>query len=205
VIAVLVITSYSLGVVEAVGFSIYQNISPPLSVKSRGVVLSVAHSHYLTLETIVVTLTNHSSAPIYLPEIVAVSMSGANNGMLCWESAVHYQSAGSWEAIESPCWTPVGCPGGTSQGYPEPGAVGAVAPGESIVLDSYDGDASYPPLSPGAYRFSVTYSPTPFQIQNPWQWVTANSVTLTTTAVTLSSAWWMPPWYHQYRECPVRE
>ncbi|HEV2457325.1 MAG TPA: hypothetical protein VGS80_03095, partial [Ktedonobacterales bacterium] len=175
--------SYALGIVEEIGYSGYRNTSPPLAVSAGGVTLASAHARYLILDTITVTLTNHSGAPIYVPEMAAGTVSGVPIGrMFCWHSDVEYQSANGWEALGGECWSPPACPSGTSPGTPEP-AVGVVASGQTVVLDSYDGQESYPPLAPGAYRFSVAYSPTPFQA--PLSTALPNGVTLTTPSVTL--------------------
>ena len=51
---------YTTGALENIAFNAYQNTSPPLVVTSDGVTLALAHSRYLTIEPIILTLTNHA-------------------------------------------------------------------------------------------------------------------------------------------------
>jgi hypothetical protein len=189
VIAILALAFYyGWGGMEQNEFSAYQNTpntSPPVNAQAGGVILSVAHSHYLILDTIAVTLTNDSGAPIYLPKL---PMSD------CWESQAEYQSAQGWQPNGAVCsgYSAV-CAGGAAPALLLP-TVDAVAPGASIILDSVDGNTIYPLLQAGAYRFSVTYSLTPTKNPQISQWASSTSVTLTAAPVTLSSAWWIPPW-----------
>ena len=191
------LAAYALGIVAEVGYSANRNTSPPLAVSAGGVTLSVDHARYLILDTITVTLTNHSGAPIYLPE-----MGDGSSFPLCWFTGVEYQSADGWQGIanNNGCWALPACPSGMARGYGVP-AVGVVAAGQTVVLDSYDGHASYPPLAPGAYRFSMVYSPTP--LHAAWTSGIPDGVMLVTPLVTLTSAWWIPPWYHQTLDCPT--
>jgi hypothetical protein len=178
------------------------------------VTLTVDHSRYLTLDTITVTLTNASGAPIYVPDVEKVTMSGVSMGTVCWQSTVEYQSANGWQDIGGCGWSAEYChvaygPGGA----PPPPLMhgpgwGVVAPGATIYLADYVGQDSHPPLSPGAYRFGVGYSPTPPQhtpdldILRALAGVPGSGVVwLQTTSVTLTSAWWIPPWYHGHLFC----
>ncbi|HEV2461751.1 MAG TPA: hypothetical protein VGS80_25625, partial [Ktedonobacterales bacterium] len=38
-------------------------------------------------------------------------------------------------------------------------------------------------------------------VHGSWQSVMPDGVTLTTPPVTLTSAWWIPPWYHRHSDC----
>lgn len=89
-----------------------------------------------------------------------------------------------------------------SRGAPYPTA-SVVAPGQTVILDSFDGQYSYPPLTPGSYRFSVGYSFTSIPpTASPASLKSIALVKLTTTPVTLTSAQWIPSWYHQRLDCP---
>lgn len=199
---------YALGIVARIGFIHYRNTSPPLATTADGVTLSVAHSRYLILDTITVTLTNRSNTPIFVPGQGTASMTGAPTHLQCWSSRVEHLSAHGWQTVGgSSCaisWSPPLCPstGGTPQGIPYP-TEGVVAPGQTIILDTYDGQDSYPPLTPGAYRFSVVYAPTSTQPSSPQaRRKSVADLSLMTSPVTVSSAWWIPPWYHQHVDCP---
>jgi hypothetical protein len=209
-LALCAFAAYTLGPVQAVGFSTYQNTAPPLAASAGGVTLAVEHSRYLTLDTITVTLTNASGATIYVPDVEEMTVSGVSVGRICWLSSVEYQSAHGWQAVGG-CGLSAGyCHGGHGDAAPPlpTAGWGVVGPGETIILDNYVGQDSHPPLSPGAYRFGVGYSPTPSQhtpdldILRALAGVSGSDVFwLQTPPVTLTSAWWIPPWYHWHLFC----
>lgn len=203
IIAILALCAGIPYTLQTIGLSHYRNTSPPLATTANGVTLALAHSRYLIIDTITVTLTNRSNAPIYVPGEGTESMEGAQSGLRCWKSKVEYLSAHGWQAVGSGCgWSPPECFWGAARGPQYPTA-GEVAPGQTIVLDSYSGDNSYPPLTPGSYRFSVVFSLTPIQqTRPPVSPKISTPVKLTTTSVTLMSAWWIPNGYHQYLDCP---
>jgi hypothetical protein len=178
---------YALGAVDMTGVLHYQNTSPPLTTTADNVTLSVDHSHYLNVDTITVTLTNHASTPI---------------DVLCLNSSFEHLSAHGWKAADRACdWPRQSSCGGAEQLQPPTNI--AVAPGQSILMGSYNRTEDYPPLSPGPYRFRIVYSLTSIQQTSPSaRPKSVTSVTLTTAPMMVSSAWWKPPWYHQHLDCP---
>lgn len=209
-------------VADAVGFlepfaaSASWNTSPPLTATLDGVTLAAPHTRYLTLDAFTLTLTNQSSAPIYLPVTylgglleggyVPVTDGPASYGCLPIETEV--REAQGWRSLGSGCHTQHDCPSGTAQASPPLGVL-VIKPGQSAVFPIYDGEALYPPWSPGVYRFRVLFTQTPFQavVRSYLRTFQAMShaVVLTSGPVTLTGAWWIPFWYHQRWPCRVAD
>lgn len=193
--------SYAAGVVEGIGAIAYRNTSPPLASTTGGVTLALAHARYLTVETITLTLTNQSDAPIYVP---ATSTDAPRSQY--WSVSAPYScvaletevlGAHGWRSLGRGCDWSFSCPGGEARPFPEGGTL-VIQPYQTAVFPLYDAQFTYPLWSPGSYRFSVLFSRTPFQAPRFWPdpIVTPKGESLTTAPVALTSAWWIPSWYH---------
>lgn len=204
--------SYAAGVVEGIGAIAYRNTSPPLASTTGGVTLALAHARYLTVETITLTLTNQSDAPIYVPatstdaprsQYVSVSNLPALYSCLAIETEV--LGAHGWRTLGRGCDWSWSCPSGEARALSE-GATLIIQPYQTAVFPLYDGQSTYPTWQRGSYRFSVLFSRTPFQAPRFWPdpIVIPQGELLVTAPVTLTSPWWIPSWYHHTPpRCPV--
>lgn len=205
-------TSGEIGNLSNIG---YHNASPPLMTTQAGVTLDLSHSRYVTLDSITLTLSNWSRAPIYLP------MRGG--GLHGSEQYIHpinqyapdcaaieagAQRVRGWQNLAGGCDFGSPCPSGVAGAIPWP-AVFILEPGESVQFPVYDGQSIYPLWSPGAYRFGVLYSTTAFvasQIRWAFPPVIPHGGVLWSAPVTLTAAWGYPPTYHQTApRCPFVE
>jgi len=193
--------SYNGGLVESIGAGAYQNTSAPASLTRDGVTLSATHSRYVAVETITLTVTNRSSAPIYVPDIsryYPLHTEYSSTPFSCLAIETEFLDSYGWRSLGRGCnwsWT---CPGGALRSLPAPGVL-MIAPGQTVDFPLYDGEDSYPPWSPGAYRFDFLFTRTPLQASRgdwPTPLAIPHSELLTTPPVTLTNAWWIPPQYH---------
>jgi hypothetical protein len=197
--------SYSWGLVGNIAYTGYYNTSHPLLTTQAGVLLEVAHSHYVTLEAITLTLVNRSRAPIYLPALTA-NLYGADPYAHplappdCTALETDIQRAQGWQVLGRGCNWSWSCPGGEARAPPHP-AVLILEPGETARFPVYAGQDTYPPWSSGTYRFSVLYSATAFVAPHTWGWsyplVIPHGVTQWSAPVTLTMTWGYPSSYHQ--------
>lgn len=211
-LAVCATLAYSLGLVESIGFKAYVDSSPPLTSTTDAVTLGLAHSRYLTIESISLTLTNHSTQPIYLPamgfqrpanDTYVLVQNGDNS---CVAIAIDSLNAHGWQSLGRGCNGKVMCPGGMAMPRQVPDVL-AIEPGETATFALYGGQDAYPLWKSGQYRVSVLYTRTPFPPTRDAIWpdppVIPHGVTLTSEPMTLAGAWWIPPWYHQSPpQCP---
>lgn len=209
------VVSYPLGVTESIGMGLYRNTSPPAASTVAGVTIGLAHSRYLSVETLTLSLTNHTSAPMYLPTTEggdtppsSTYLRASPDGLSCLTLETDILSAHGWQAIGQGCrWWVWSCPHDANLGLPRAQAL-VIAPGETAKFTLYDPQEAYPLWSPGAYRFRIPSSQTPFQAPAKGSWwhyplVIPHSVTLVTPPVTLTRAWWTPADYH-YTGPPCR-
>lgn len=206
---------YAVDSVGRIGSGNYRNTSPPLAATQGGVSFTVEHSRYLTTETITLELINHSNQPIYLPGIkengqrfpypppiyppsYARNVRSFDAYYACLAIETDYLGGRGWQALGTGCNWSWDC----GQGNPPllvPITV-ELGPGQTGTFPLYDGQGAYPPWKSGAYRFSVVYTFTPLTPPRstwPSRLTVPDGVSLSTPPVTLTSAWWYPPWYHQ--------
>lgn len=204
--------SYNGGLVESIGAGAYQNTSAPLSATRDGVTISIPHSRYLTVETITLKLTNQSSTPIYMPgfnddkpsngqylSILKVSIRYACRGI-----RTDFRGSGGQHSVGWGCYGLLGCPGGTPPLLVYPATL-VIAPGQTVDFPLYDGEDSYPPWSPGAYQFSILFARTPFAAPQSWPLTIPQGEQLAIPSAMVTSAWWIPPHYHQTSPCPFAQ
>jgi hypothetical protein len=208
------------GTIAATG---YDNTSPLFISTQAGGAVGLAHTRYRTQEAIVLTLSNRSGAPIYLPTlmlpdpgqprtvVVRGNVLAGSYGALdaeCLGIDTQAQSAQGWRDLGEGCNGLQSCPGGAAQAQPVPGVL-VVEPGATMLFDVYGGPAQYPPWPAGTYRFSVLYTAQAFTAPARWSSPVTipHSVTQWTPPVTLTAAWGYPPAYHQTGgpRCPFVE
>lgn len=207
-LALCVAAPYQLGMTESIGLSRYRNTSPPVASTLGGVTIGLAHSRYLTVEALTLSLTNHTGEPVYLPAegeplppIRDQYLHATPDGSSCLALETDVLSAHGWQILGGGCrWWVWSC-GDADPGFPVP-AVLAIAPGETARFTLYDPTDAYPLWSPGVYRIRIPYSQTPFQPPERWsRWqyplVIPLSETLVTPPVSLTRAWWYPADYHR--------
>ncbi|HEX9039018.1 MAG TPA: hypothetical protein VF808_18695 [Ktedonobacterales bacterium] len=199
-IAVCAVASYQSGFVASLSYINYRNTSPPVSASAYGVTLALAHSRYLTVERILLTLTNHSQATVYAPitsgksaasdRIVRPARDGTveiSRGDACLAISSDVRGASSWRSLGDECLAQQ-CPMGAAETPPLPGLL-VIQPGETALFPIYDGETDSPLWDPGVYRFSALYTQTFFLAPNWWPHpvTVPHGVTLTLPAVTLNA------------------